>query len=142
MGERKKDYEVGYGKPPKHGQFKKGQSGNPKGRPKGSKSLRTRLLEELDRKIIVSEGGERRLVSKKHAIILRIVDAALKGDRHAIRMIAAADQAEALLAEAAGASDGDRRDGDVDVVDREILNHFRDLARSGEWGDDPEEDRS
>ena len=35
MAKKKKDdYEVGYGRPPKKTQFKKGQSGNPKGRPK------------------------------------------------------------------------------------------------------------
>ena len=42
-----RDYEIGYGRPPKHTQFKKGQSGNPEGRPKGIKSLSTELDDEL-----------------------------------------------------------------------------------------------
>ena len=42
-----RDYDVGYKKPPKHGRFRKGRSGNAKGRPKGGKNLKTELMEEL-----------------------------------------------------------------------------------------------
>ena len=45
--EKQDDYEVGYGKPPRHTWFKKGQSGNPRGRPCGSKNLKTLLSEAL-----------------------------------------------------------------------------------------------
>ena len=42
------DYAVGYGKPPKHTRFKKGRSGNPRGRPRGAKNLSTLLFGALN----------------------------------------------------------------------------------------------
>ena len=42
------DYEVGYGKPPRHSRFVKGQSGNPRGRPAGAKNFTTLLEEALN----------------------------------------------------------------------------------------------
>ena len=50
QGKRKRAYRVGYGRPPKEYQFKPGQSGNPKGRPKNSfkSPLKRMLLELLD----------------------------------------------------------------------------------------------
>ena len=51
-----RDYEIGYGKPPKKHQFKPGQSGNRKGRPKGTKNTATLLREILDRKIELRTG--------------------------------------------------------------------------------------
>jgi hypothetical protein len=53
-------FEAGYGKPPRHTRFKKGQSGNPRGRPKGSKNLTTLLTEALNEPVIVAENGGRR----------------------------------------------------------------------------------
>ena len=51
------DYEVVYGKPPRHTRFKKGQSGNPRGRPSGSKNLTTLLGEVLNELVVVAESG-------------------------------------------------------------------------------------
>jgi hypothetical protein len=71
---------VGYGKPPQKHQFKPGQSGNPNGRPKGSKNLATILKEELDQKIPVTEGGIRRQVSKRRLAVRQQVNKAAQGD--------------------------------------------------------------
>jgi hypothetical protein len=77
------DYEVGYGKPPKHTQFKLGKSGNPQGRPKGTKNLKTDLAEELCEKIVVHEGGSSRQISKQRAVVKSLVTRTLKGDARA-----------------------------------------------------------
>jgi len=73
-------YRVGYGKPPRQHQFQPGQSGNSKGRPKGAKSTSTLLRETLDRKIEVRTGATVRKVSVREAIMIRLAEAALKGD--------------------------------------------------------------
>lgn len=78
------EYEVGYGKPPKATQFKKGQSGNPKGRPKGTKNFKTDLIEELSEQILVTEGGKDTTMSKQRAIVKRTMQKALTGDMRAI----------------------------------------------------------
>ena len=74
---KKKDFKVGYGKPPEHTRFKKGESPNPRGRPKGSKSLRAVIQEVLDTKVLVTIGGKRRRVTKKHLIVETAVSEAL-----------------------------------------------------------------
>jgi uncharacterized protein DUF5681 len=75
--------EVGYRKPPEHSQFKPGKSGNLKGRPKGTKNLKTDLMEELDEKILVHEGDQPRRMSKQRAIVKSLVNRTLKGDARA-----------------------------------------------------------
>jgi Family of unknown function (DUF5681) len=74
------EYKVGYGKPPKSGQFKRGRSGNPKGRPKGSQKLATDLAAELSEQIPVREDGKSRRVSKQRALIKSLMAKALQGD--------------------------------------------------------------
>jgi hypothetical protein len=79
-----KAYEVGFRKPPKKSQFKKGQSGNPKGRPKNSRNLRMDLTEELNQRVYVTEGGTRRSISRQRGLVKTMIAKALQGDARAI----------------------------------------------------------
>ena len=82
-------YKVGYGKPPKAKQFKRGKSGNPKGRPKGSLNLATDLTAELGEHITVREDGRPRKVSKQRALIKSLMAKALQGDIRAMASLLA-----------------------------------------------------
>lgn len=81
------DDSVGYKKPPKNTQFQPGQSGNPKGRPKGIKNLATDISEELSEKILVTEGGQQTQVSKQRAMIKSLLAKALKGETRAASVL-------------------------------------------------------
>jgi hypothetical protein len=95
------DYEVGYGRPPKSNQFTKGQSGNPRGRPKSRLSASEALSRELDEKICVREGGKTLRVSKRYAAIKRLVADAMAGRKYAMDAVLAHERA---IAERSGAS--------------------------------------
>lgn len=71
---------VGFARPPKSSQFQTGRSGNPKGRPKGSRNLGLILVEELDQRIEVNEGGRRRKLSKGQVAARQVVNKAASGD--------------------------------------------------------------
>jgi hypothetical protein len=67
MSENETPGEIGYGKPPKSGQFKKWKSGNPKGRPKGSKNFATVVLREARQRVRVNGPRGTRTVTKLEA---------------------------------------------------------------------------
>ena len=82
-----RDDKVGYGRPPKHSQFKLGQSGNPKGRPKKSKELNTLFRNELDKTIVVMEDGREKRITKREALITQVVNRAIKGDVKPLQIV-------------------------------------------------------
>lgn len=86
-GPDKKPYTVGYGKPPERTQFKKGQSGNPAGRPAGKLNLQTVLEKALQETVTVNEGGRRLKRSKIEVSVTQIVNKAASGDIRAFETL-------------------------------------------------------
>ena len=78
---------VGYGKPPKHSQFKKGQSGNAKGRPRGKRNMASLVSDVLAQKVTITANGKRKRVSSETALLLRLREKALGGDLRALHML-------------------------------------------------------
>jgi len=81
------DYEVGSGKPPLHTRFKRGRSGNPRGRPRGEKNLLTLLNEALNEPVVVTENGGRKRISKRQAALKQLVNEAAKGNWRALKLL-------------------------------------------------------
>jgi hypothetical protein len=71
---------VGPGKPPKHTQFPKGVSGNKRGRPRGSVGLPTLMKRVGDKKIPITEGGQKKRMTREQYILHAVVAKAMKGD--------------------------------------------------------------
>jgi len=87
MSQKKTDYAVGYGKPPEHSRFQAGQSGNPKGRPKGSLNLATTVNRALQEKVVITENGRRKSLTKLEVAIKGLVNRAVKGDAKAMQQL-------------------------------------------------------
>ena len=120
------DYEVGYGKPPKHTQFTKSRSGNPKGRPKGRRNFGTDVKRTLKAPVRLTKDGSPKTVSTQEAALLRLREKALKGDPRALDRLLALAQAynDEEIAEAVA---------NLDQTDAEILKAYdeRLLRRAG-----------
>nr|WP_232478880.1 DUF5681 domain-containing protein [Roseomonas rosulenta] len=94
-------YAVGYGRPPAHGQFRPGQSGNPHGRPKGAASLTSLIMKAMNEKVVVHEGGRRRKITKGEAIAKQMVNRAASGDLRAMQMLQNVERLQLMVAQAA-----------------------------------------
>jgi len=98
-------YEVGYGKPPKSGQFKPGRSGNPKGRPRRQPTTEDLFLKEAARLIGVRVGDQIAHVSRREALVRRVFQMGLEGNPKLIAMLVSilfrGEAAHAFAAEAA-----------------------------------------
>jgi hypothetical protein len=80
---------VGYCHPPERTRFKAGQSGNPRGRPKGTLNMATVLERTLREKVVINENGRRKTVSKLEAAIKQVTNKAALGELKALQLLAA-----------------------------------------------------
>jgi Family of unknown function (DUF5681) len=116
--DRVREEKVGYGRPPVDTRFKPGQSGNPRGRPKGSKSLDQVLRQALDRRVPDPRRGGRHTVRMIELIVEGLVLGAAKRDPRMVRLLLA-------LIERYAPSDAPKVDPEeVRAADREILDEY------------------
>ncbi len=125
MDKDNKDYEIGYGKPPREHQFKSGHSGNPKGRPKLAKDFKTDLAEELEEVIEVNEFGKKKATTKQRAYIKRVVAGALSGNTTFTRILAQ------LIAKY-GKEAEIEADDELSADDKEIITMFMKRSQNDE----------
>jgi len=120
---------VGYGRPPAHGRFKPGQSGNPKGRPRGRKNMAILIDDVFTMPVRLTQNGKRRAVTTELAILLRLRERALSGD------LRAADKLWTLRATYSAEPDDRPDQRQVSAEDRAILAALG-LVPDGEGTDD------
>ena len=114
-------YDVGYGRPPVHTRFKPGESGNPRGRPKGSLNLISLLRKALHDRVEVVKQGRVKRISKFELALTQMVNRAVKGDARAMQQILQL----APLIEASAAAAQQRLDSDETAVFDSILRDLR-----------------
>ncbi len=78
---------TGYKRPPVASRWKKGQSGNPTGRKRGTLNLRTDLMAELEEVIQINEGGAPRRITKQRALLKSLAARGIQGDARAANLI-------------------------------------------------------
>lgn len=114
-----RDYQVGYGKTPVETRFKPGQSGNPKGRPKGLQSVGTLLRKALLTRVTLQENGHSRHITVQEVIIRGLVNDAAKRDHKAMRVLFA------LLERHLVPEDTENTSGEIQSGDQAIIEDFQ-----------------
>jgi len=79
-------YSVGYRRPPEASQFKPGKSGNPRGRPTGTRSVGALLQDILKQRVPVTEGSKTRRFGVLEVILRRLANDAMRSDHKAIKL--------------------------------------------------------
>jgi len=107
---------VGYCNPPERTRFKKGQSGNPHGRPKGTLNTATVLERALREKVVINENGKRKAITKLEAAFKQLANKAASGELNAVKLLTALVRtAEERGAQATG------QDSGLEEVDQKVV---------------------
>lgn len=117
-GSRSADYAVGYGRPPTSTQFASGKSGNPRGRPKGSRTVGAILQDILRQKIAVTENGKTRRLAALEVMLRRLVNDAMRSDAKAMKLLLA------LVERYAETTEAKVQLGDLLAEDQTILAQY------------------
>lgn len=130
MGKSKRrkpaQYDVGYRRPPKESQFKPGRSGNPKGRPIGSRPVGALLQDILEQRVPVTEGAKTRRIPVLEVMLRRLANDAMRSDHKAIKLLLS------LLDRYAGSPETTVQLRELLAEDAEILKQFLDAPSVAE----------
>jgi len=129
-------YAVGYGKPPKHTQFRKGQSGNPKGRSRGSRNTQTIFEEESRKLVAVTENGKTQKLTKRELVLKTIINKAARGDEKAqVKFLKLDERFSAERQRLSGSAEvnasSDQTIEELTAADRIILELHRSMQDAG-----------
>jgi hypothetical protein len=123
--DEKADYAVGYCKPPVGTRFQKGnRAAAGHGRPRRARNLSTLLLEALNKRVTVTEGGKRRKLAKRDLGVARLADRFAAGDLHAMKLLG-----QLLELERRPPAEPAERPVD-DAADRLVIENLLDLLRT------------
>jgi len=112
-------YDVGYGKPPVKTRFRKGQSGNPKGRLKGSRNFATVFIAAMSQPVTITEHGRRKRITKLDAAVTQLANDAARGDKKSIQL------AFALLQALEPRIEAQRLPKDIAPADEAVLTELK-----------------
>jgi Family of unknown function (DUF5681) len=82
-----RDERVGYGRPPIGKRFRPGQSGNPRGRPRGARNVNAVIAAALGERVAVTENGKRHRITKLEAAVKQLVNRAASGEARATQLL-------------------------------------------------------
>jgi Family of unknown function (DUF5681) len=117
---------VGYACPPIASRFKPGRSGNPRGRPRNSRNLKTIIQSALTAPVVLREGARKRSVSKLEGIVLKQIESALKGnEKAALAALKMAAQVGLLEGPEGAAETPNLSASEQEMVNELILQHTK-----------------